>query len=80
MISAGRPPTEVIDRFWFRSVYVMEPGGALCEVATDGPGFSVDEQESRLGETLVLPDRLEPVQKAIEAALPRITVPQRARR
>lgn len=73
--SAGRPPTEVIDRFWFRSVYVMEPGGALCEVATDGPGFSVDEEPARLGEALVLPHWLEPDRPAIEAALQPITVP-----
>ena len=80
VMSAGRPPTEVIDRFWFRSVYVMEPGGALCEVATDGPGFSVDEDPSRLGETLVLPDWLEPDRQAIEAALPDISVPEGAKR
>ncbi len=80
VISAGRPPTEVIDRFWFRSVYVMEPGGALCEVATDGPGFSVDEDLSRLGETLVLPDWLEPDRQAIEAALPAISLPEGAKR
>lgn len=79
VMSAGRPPTEVIDRFWFRSVYVMEPGGALCEVATDGPGFSVDESPERLGESLVLPDWLEPDRKAIEAALPEIRLPEEVR-
>jgi glyoxalase family protein len=79
VISAGRPPTEVIDRFWFRSVYVMEPGGALCEVATDGPGFSVDEAPESLGKNLVLPDWLEPDRKAIEAALPEIRLPEGVR-
>ena len=74
--SGGRAPTEVIDRFWFCSVYVMEPGGALCEVATDGPGFSVDEAPEALGETLVLPSWLEPQRGAIEAALPDIVLPQ----
>ena len=40
---AGRRPTPVIDRFWFKSVYFLEPGGVLFELATDGPGFAVDE-------------------------------------
>ncbi|TVQ37529.1 MAG: ring-cleaving dioxygenase [Spirochaetaceae bacterium] len=67
--AAGGRPTQVIDRFWFRSVYATEPGGALLEVATDGPGFSVDEAPGRLGETLVLPEWLEPQRREIEAAL-----------
>lgn len=78
--SAGRPPTAVIDRFWFRSVYVQEPGGALCEIATDGPGFSVDEDPGHLGESLVLPPFLEENRRAIEAALPEITLPAGAAR
>ena len=41
--SGGRQPTPVIDRFWFKSVYFKEPGGVLFELATDGPGFAVDE-------------------------------------
>ncbi len=52
---AGAQPTEVIDRFWFRSVYFREPGGVLFEIATDGPGFAVDELTESLGERLVLP-------------------------
>ena len=75
---AGRRPTEVIDRFWFKSVYFMEPGGVLFELATDGPGFSVDEDRSRLGETLVLPPWLEPHRQEIEAALPPLATPSRA--
>ncbi len=67
---AGWRPTEVIDRFWFRSVYFREPGGVLFEVATDGPGFTVDEELSTLGERLVLPPWLESERKAIEQALP----------
>jgi glyoxalase family protein len=74
---AGRRPTEVIDRFWFRSVYFLEPGGVLFELATDGPGFQVDESLERLGETLVLPPWLEPDRAAIEAVLPPLT-PARA--
>jgi glyoxalase family protein len=52
---ARRRPTEVIDRFWFRSVYFLEPGGVLFEIATDGPGFTTDEDLDTRGEPLVLP-------------------------
>jgi glyoxalase family protein len=68
----GMRPTPVIDRFWFRSVYFKEPGGVLFELATDGPGFAVDEDPARLGESLVLPPWLEPQRAAIEAALPEL--------
>lgn len=68
--AAGSSPTPVIDRFWFRSVYFKEPGGALFEIATDGPGFTVDEDPAHLGEQLILPPWLEPHRKEIEAALP----------
>ena len=67
---AGRRPTPVIDRFWFKSVYFLEPGGVLFELATDGPGFSVDEDPTRLGESLVLPPWLEKSRPEIEATLP----------
>jgi glyoxalase family protein len=67
---AGRRPTPVIDRFWFHSVYFLEPGGVLFELATDGPGFAVDEDPAHLGESLVLPPWLEPHRRQIEAALP----------
>jgi glyoxalase family protein len=68
--SAGARPTPVIDRFWFKSVYFREPGGVLFELATDGPGFAVDEDAGHLGERLVLPPWLESQRAAIEAALP----------
>jgi glyoxalase family protein len=71
--TAGRQATPVIDRFWFKSVYFQEPGGVLFELATDGPGFSVDEDMAHLGETLVLPPWLEPSRGRIEAALPALT-------
>jgi glyoxalase family protein len=67
---AGAHPTPVIDRFWFRSVYFKEPGGALFELATDGPGFAVDEAPDALGERLILPPWLEPQRAEIERALP----------
>ena len=68
-------PTPVIDRFWFRSVYFREPGGVLFELATDGPGFAVDEDPRHLGETLVLPPWLEAQRREIEAALPPLVTP-----
>jgi len=71
--AAGRRPTPVIDRFWFRSVYFLEPGGVLFELATDGPGFGVDEDPAHLGESLVLPPWLEPQRAAIESMLPPLT-------
>ena len=76
--SAGGAATPVIDRFWFRSVYFKEPGGVLFEIATDGPGFAVDEDPAHLGDTLVLPPWLEGARSGIEAALPRITLPSPA--
>jgi len=73
--AAARRPTPVIDRFWFKSVYFTEPGGVLFELATDGPGFSVDEDPAHLGEVLVLPPWLEAERKRIEAALPALAPP-----
>lgn len=75
---AGRRPTEVIDRFWFKSVYFREPGGALFEIATDGPGFGVDEPLEELGTRLVLPPWLEPRRALIEAGLPPLRSPEPA--
>ena len=72
---ARRRPTEVIDRFWFKSVYFLEPGGVLFEIATDGPGFAIDEDPATLGEHLVLPPWLEPHREEIEASLPPIKLP-----
>ena len=72
---AGAHPTEVIDRFWFKSVYFKEPGGALFEIATDGPGFGIDENPATLGETLVLPPFLEPHRAEIERRLPPLSLP-----
>jgi glyoxalase family protein len=66
----GLQVTEQLDRNYFRSVYFREPGGTLFEIATDAPGFTVDEPPEKLGETLMLPGWLEPRRKAIEAALP----------
>lgn len=73
---AHRRPTPVIDRFWFKSVYFLEPGGVLFELATDGPGFSIDEPAATLGEQLVLPPWLEPRRREIEATLPPLRAPR----
>jgi glyoxalase family protein len=73
--AAGAHATEVIDRFWFKSVYFKEPGGVLFEIATRGPGFAVDEDPSHLGESLVLPPWYEPARGDIERGLPPLTLP-----
>jgi glyoxalase family protein len=74
IVAAGTEPTPVIDRFWFKSVYFREPGGVLFELATDGPGFAVDEDAAHLGETLVLPPWLEADRTSIEQALPQLVL------
>jgi len=74
ILGAGVSATKQIDRFWFKSVYFNEPGGAVFELATDGPGFAVDEDPAHLGEKLVLPPWLEPGRAQIEAALPKISL------
>jgi glyoxalase family protein len=58
-----------VDRYYFRSLYFREPGGILFEIATDGPGFAVDEDLATLGEEVVLPPFLEPRREAILAGL-----------
>lgn len=63
------PNSGKIDRFWFRSLYFREPNGILFEIATEGPGFAVDEDEATLGESLVLPPFLEPHRERIVAGL-----------
>lgn len=73
--AAGRRPTQVIDRFWFKSVYFMEPGGVLFELATDGPGFAIDEHPEELGSALILPPWLEEQRSRIERDLPPLTFP-----
>ncbi|MEP6730415.1 MAG: ring-cleaving dioxygenase [bacterium] len=57
--SLGIPNSGKVDRFWFRSLYFREPNGILFEIASDGPGFGVDESEETLGEKVVLPPFLE---------------------
>ena len=66
---AGVPNSGPVDRYWFRSLYLREPNGVLFEIATDGPGFAVDEDPATLGEKVVLPPFLEPHRDAIVANL-----------
>ncbi len=75
VIGAGLHPTPVIDRNYFQSVYFREPGGVLYELATNPPGFAIDEPVERLGERLMLPGQYEPQRAEIEAILPRIHLP-----
>jgi glyoxalase family protein len=63
------PNSGKVDRFWFHSLYFREPNGILFEIATDGPGFTVDEPLDKLGDTLVLPPFLEADRQRIEAGL-----------
>ena len=69
-------PTPVIDRFWFRSIYFREPSGVLFELATLGPGFSVDEDPAHLGEKLILPPAFEHLRERIEPVLTPIENPR----
>ena len=67
--AAGLGVTPRIDRYYFRSIYFREPGGVLFEIATDGPGFTSDEDPAHLGEKLALPPFLEERREQIEAGL-----------
>lgn len=65
----GFSTTEVIDRNYFNSIYFREPGGVLFEIATDTPGFMVDEEKDSLGQQLKLPAKYESRRKEIEQVL-----------
>ncbi len=71
---AGYQPTEVLDRNYFHSIYFREPGGILFEVATNPPGFAVDEPVASLGTELKLPEWYEPRRARLEAALPKLVL------
>ena len=66
---AAMNPSPIIDRFWFRSIYFREPNGILFEIATLGPGFSLDEDPEHLGESLILPPAFEHLRSQIEPIL-----------
>lgn len=68
--NSGFSVTPIRDRKYFKSIYFNEPGGVLFEIATDPPGFSVDEPHERLGRDLKLPDQYESMRIEIERHLP----------
>lgn len=68
--------TPIIDRTYFHSIYFREPGGVLFEIATDPPGFAVDEPADKIGSSLVLPTWLESERGELERALPPINLPR----
>ena len=77
IVQAGLDATPVIDRFYFHSVYFREPGGVLFEIATNPPGFTIDESEEDLGTHLVLPPWLESVRKDLVKILPPVRLPRK---
>jgi glyoxalase family protein len=68
--------TPIIDRTYFHSIYFREPGGVLFEIATDPPGFAVDEPADKIGQSLVLPEWLEGDRNELERILPLIRLPK----
>ena len=75
LVAAGRSVTPVIERKYFRSIYFREPGGVLFEIATDRPGFTVDEPPEALGSALQLPPQYEDRRDNLKFNLPPIVVP-----
>lgn len=72
VLSKGFNITEKIDRNYFYSLYFREPNGVLFEIATDNPGFAIDEPIAELGQKLLLPPQYEPQRAQIEAVLPKL--------
>ena len=73
LLAGSLQVSPVIDRAYFKSIYYREPGGVLFEIATDQPGFAIDEPVETLGSKLSLPPHLEPHRAEIEASLPALT-------
>ena len=80
VVEGGGRPTEIIDRFYFRSIYFREPSGVLFEIATMGPGFSADEPIEHLGEGLSLPPSFERFRDELEKTLTPLPNPRSAAR
>jgi glyoxalase family protein len=72
LTESGFSVTPIRDRKYFKSIYFHEPGGVLFEIATDPPGFTVDETYDNLGHELQLPDQFEPMRSEIEGRLPKL--------
>lgn len=75
LVDRGVSVTAILDRQYFRSIYFREPAGTLLEIATDKPGFAIDEPLLELGRALKLPPWLEPDREAIAATLPKLNLP-----
>jgi hypothetical protein len=75
LVKLGYNVSPVMDRSYFHSIYYREPGGILFEIATDTPGFFIDEPREHLGERLMLPREYESRRPAIERALPSLVLP-----
>jgi catechol 2,3-dioxygenase-like lactoylglutathione lyase family enzyme len=80
LVDEGYNVSPVMDRTYFHSIYYREPGGILFEIATDPPGFALDEAPEHLGEQLMLPPQVEAHRAAVEQALPRLTLPHQKTR
>jgi glyoxalase family protein len=78
LVDRGYNVTPVIDRTYFHSIYFREPGGVLFEIATEPPGFTLDEKAEELGTHLRLPPWMESGRSQIEQILPRIRVPTKS--
>ncbi|MBM4170010.1 MAG: ring-cleaving dioxygenase [Ignavibacteria bacterium] len=76
--NSGTRVTDIVDRRYFKSIYFHEPGGTLFEIATDGPGFLIDESPESLGRELMLPSWLESSRTRIETRLPPLELPNHA--
>ena len=75
LVAEGYNVSPIMDRSYFHSIYYREPGGILFEIATDPPGFTLDEGADHLGERLALPSQYEPHRRTLEQGLPRLTLP-----
>ncbi|MFN3845274.1 MAG: ring-cleaving dioxygenase [Paracoccaceae bacterium] len=74
LATAGHRTTDMKDRQYFNAIYFREPGGVLFEIATDPPGFAIDEPADTLGQALKLPPQYEPMRAQIERVLPPLHV------
>jgi glyoxalase family protein len=79
LAGAGIPVTPIKERCYFRSIYFRERGGILFEIATDNPGFGIDESPEELGRSLQLPPWFEARREELEARLPRLVLPNEER-
>ena len=75
LVEDGYNVSPVMDRTYFHSIYYREPGGILFEIATDPPGFALDEPSDRLGRRLMLPPQYEPHRALLERRLPKLRLP-----